>query len=128
MSAPLELPDSSAIISAMSQSDFITLTDAARSHAERFLARDGAPAMRLALSKTGCSGWAHEVYPAQTIAESDIVSEDGGITVVVAKDIWPMVKGTRIDFVRKGLNTVFEFHNPQVTDACGCGESVAIAV
>ena len=35
----------------------------------------------------------------------------------------PMVDGTTIDFVRKGLNHEFVFANPRAAAECGCGES-----
>ena len=35
----------------------------------------------------------------------------------------PMVDGTTIDFVRKGLNHEFVFANPSAAAECGCGES-----
>ena len=31
--------------------------------------------------------------------------------------------GTELDFAREGLNEGFKFNNPNVKDACGCGES-----
>ena len=82
--------------------------------------------MRLGLKKTGCSGWSYEVSSEAEVREEDRVFEDDGITVVVDDAIWGMVKGTTIDYVRQGLNTLFTFQNPQVTDECGCGESFVI--
>ena len=38
-------------------------------------------------------------------------------------DSLDFVKGTRIDFVKDGLNELFRFENPNVADECGCGES-----
>jgi len=34
--------------------------------------------------------------------------------------------GTRIDFVRQGLNESFRFENPKVRGECGCGESFTV--
>jgi iron-sulfur cluster assembly protein len=36
------------------------------------------------------------------------------------------VDGTRIDFVRQGLNETFRFDNPNVQGECGCGESFTV--
>ena len=36
------------------------------------------------------------------------------------------IDGTELDFKREGLNEGFEFHNPNVKDSCGCGESFTI--
>lgn len=39
----------------------------------------------------------------------------------------PLVDGTRIDFRKAGLGEAFVFDNPNVADACGCGESFTTA-
>ena len=46
-----------------------------------------------------------------------------GITVVVDPKSLPYLEGTELDFAREGLNEGFKFNNPNVKDACGCGES-----
>ena len=38
----------------------------------------------------------------------------------------PAIDGTRIDFVRQGLNESFRFENPNVRGECGCGESFTV--
>jgi iron-sulfur cluster assembly accessory protein len=35
----------------------------------------------------------------------------------------PYLDGTELDYAREGLNEGFKFNNPNVKDACGCGES-----
>ena len=34
--------------------------------------------------------------------------------------------GTRVDFIRQGLNESFRFENPNVKGECGCGESFTV--
>ena len=48
-----------------------------------------------------------------------------GTVYVSAKDL-TMVGGTEIDFVTQGINSMFEFRNPNATAECGCGESFAV--
>jgi iron-sulfur cluster assembly protein len=36
------------------------------------------------------------------------------------------VDGTRMDYVKQGLNEGFEFQNPNVQAECGCGESFTV--
>ncbi len=43
--------------------------------------------------------------------------------IVVDKKSLSLIDGTRVDFVREGLGQTFRFDNPNVSDACGCGES-----
>jgi iron-sulfur cluster assembly protein len=35
----------------------------------------------------------------------------------------PYLDGTELDYTREGLSEGFKFNNPNVKDACGCGES-----
>ncbi len=46
-----------------------------------------------------------------------------GVKVIVDGASLPTIDGTRIDFVRQGLNESFRFENPNVRGECGCGES-----
>lgn len=104
----------------------ITLTETAAERVKRFLESDGGKGLRVGVRRTGCSGWAYAVQLAESISEEDIVFEDHGVRVVVAPDSLSFVDGSEIDFVTSGLNRVFQFRNPNVTDECGCGESFTI--
>ncbi len=104
----------------------ITLTNPAARRVSEFLARDGGVALRLAVRKTGCSGWAYAVSLAREVASQDVVFEDNGVTIVVDPESLPYLQGSRIDFVAEGLNSTFKFDNPNATEECGCGESFTI--
>ena len=104
----------------------IELTPAAADHVEKFLARNEGQGLRLAVKKTGCSGWGYEVNIAREIADDDTVFESRGVRVVVDPEALALVGGTTIDFIREGLNSHFVFRNPNVTDECGCGESFTV--
>jgi iron-sulfur cluster assembly protein len=54
------------------------------------------------------------------------VFEDQGIKLYVDRASFPALDGTRVDFVRKGLNESFQFQNPNVKAECGCGESFTV--
>jgi len=104
----------------------ISLSESAARRVEHFIRTEGGIGLRLGVRKTGCSGWAYEVGLATDVTERDAIFEDRGVRVVVDQEVLPMVAGTRIDFVQQGLNRMFEFENPNVTDECGCGESFTI--
>ena len=36
------------------------------------------------------------------------------------------MRGTTVDYVREGLNSLLRFGNPNAKDYCGCGESFSI--
>lgn len=106
----------------------IHLTEAARRRVTEFLAaRPDAVGLRLAVKRTGCSGWSYVVDLVDRLGEGDRVFDEGGVRVVVDADALPLVDGTEIDFVRHGLNATFQFRNPNVTGECGCGESFTVA-
>ncbi|MEM7707608.1 MAG: iron-sulfur cluster assembly accessory protein [Pseudomonadota bacterium] len=106
----------------------ISMTAEALAHVRRYLAREGQPALRLDLTRTGCSGYAHEVTLADGVdAELDQAFQQDDVTLVVRRELMPLLAGTRIDFVTQGLNRVFVFDNPQAGEACGCGESFTLA-
>jgi len=104
----------------------ISLTEAAAARVRNFLRQEGGRALRLAVRKTGCSGWAYEVGLASDISPGDAVFEDHGVTVVIDADSLPYLEGSRIDFVTEGLTSNFRFDNPNATEECGCGESFTI--
>ncbi|MEM9303201.1 MAG: iron-sulfur cluster assembly accessory protein [Pseudomonadota bacterium] len=105
----------------------ISVTASAAEHIKGYLERDPGQGLRLGVKKTGCSGWAYEVSVARQAEEDDVVFEDLGVAVIVAREILTMVEGTIIDFVTSGLNSHFVFRNPNVEDECGCGESFAVS-
>ena len=102
----------------------ILLTPAALERVRQFIA--GAPSavgLRFGVKRTGCSGWGYVVDLALERAANDRVFEQDGVHVLVDPESLPLVAGTRIDFVRRGLNAEFVFDNPNAKAECGCGES-----
>lgn len=102
----------------------ITLSERAAERVSRFVAeRRGTLGLRLGVRKTGCSGFAYVMDYAVDAGPGDVVFEDRGVKIVVERECLPLLDGTRVDFVRQGLNQAFRFDNPNVRDECGCGES-----
>ncbi len=104
----------------------ITLTDKAAARIRRFLDKEQGSAFRLAVKRTGCSGWAYVTSIADEITADDRQFEDQGVPIVVDPKSLALIDGTRVDFVQQGLNQLFTFANPNVTGECGCGESFAV--
>jgi iron-sulfur cluster assembly protein len=105
----------------------ITLTESAADRVRTFLEREGGGiGLRLGIRKTGCSGFAYTVDLAKRIDDEDRVYESQGVKVVVDTRTLPLIDGTRIDFVREGLNEGFQYDNPNVRSQCGCGESFGV--
>lgn len=106
----------------------ITLTPAAAQHVAGMIEKRGQGiGLRVGTQKSGCSGYSYKVDYADEVAGQDAVFESHGIKVVVDPVSLARLDGTEIDFVRSSLlNEGFEFHNPNVKDACGCGESFRV--
>ncbi len=105
----------------------VSLTASAADRVRSFLASRGrGVGLRLAVKKTGCSGFAYVVNYADEVGQGDAVFESAGVKVIVDPDSLRYVDGTEIDFVREGINEAFKFRNPNVRGECGCGESFSV--
>jgi iron-sulfur cluster assembly protein len=102
----------------------ITLTEPAAEHVRKFLANRGkGEGLRLGVRTSGCSGMAYVLEFADEINADDQVFESNGVKVIVDPKSLVYLDGTEVDFAKEGLNEGFKFNNPNVKDACGCGES-----
>lgn len=102
----------------------ITLTETAAAHIGKFLENRGkGEGLRLAVKTSGCSGMAYVIEFADSIEAEDQVFENYGVKVIVDPKSMTYLDGTEVDYAKEGLNEGFKFNNPNVKDACGCGES-----
>ena len=102
----------------------ITLTDKAADRVKSFLEKhSSAVGLRLGVKTSGCSGMAYMLEFADSIEAEDQVFEDHGVKVIIDSKSLLYLDGTELDFVKEGLSEGFQFNNPNVKDACGCGES-----
>ena len=105
----------------------IALTDRAANHVKNYLAKNaGGVGLRVGVKPTGCSGYQYVIEAAEAVNDHDTSFETNGVTVVVDEQSLRYLAGTELDFVREGLNEGFRFHNPNVSQTCGCGESFNI--
>ncbi|MEP7206469.1 MAG: iron-sulfur cluster assembly protein IscA [Casimicrobiaceae bacterium] len=102
----------------------ITVTEKAARHIATNLAKRGkGVGLRLGVRTSGCSGLAYKLEYADEVRPEDAQFESHGVKVVIDPKSLPYLEGTELDFTREGLNEGFRFNNPNVKDACGCGES-----
>ncbi|MBY3790323.1 iron-sulfur cluster assembly accessory protein [Photobacterium carnosum] len=80
----------------------------------------------LSVRPSGCTGFAYEVKLIEKPETTDLTFYSCGVEFYVALSVMPMLDGTEIDFVRQGLNSNFVYHNPNVKNMCGCGESFGV--
>ncbi len=105
----------------------ITLTKNAALQVQDQLSKRGKGlGLRLGVRESGCSGYAYVIDFADELEEKDSVFEHHGVKVVINKDSLSYLDGLELDFAKEGINSAFKFNNPNVVDACGCGESFTV--
>jgi iron-sulfur cluster assembly protein len=105
----------------------ITLTEPAAERIRNFLTNRGKGiGLRLGVKTSGCSGMAYVLEFVDELNEEDEVFEDHGIKVIIDPKSLIYLDGTEVDYGKEGLNEGFKFNNPNVKDACGCGESFTV--
>lgn len=105
----------------------VTLTERAAEHVRKYLRDEpDAHGLRLGVRTTGCSGYMYVVEAADKVNDKDAVFESNGIHLVIDAESLKYLDGTNVDFAREGLNEGFKFHNPNVKETCGCGESFSL--
>lgn len=105
----------------------ITLSEKAAARARAYLAKQNqAQGLRLGVRNTGCSGYMYTVGLADAINPDDEVFESQGIRIVISAGNLPYLDGMEVDYAKSGLNEGFRFHNPNVKETCGCGESFSV--
>jgi len=102
----------------------VTLSERAANHIRNFIAKRGKGiGIKLGVRTSGCSGMAYKLEFADASEADDLEFESFGVKVYVDPKSLAYLDGTELDFVREGLNEGFKFNNPNVKNACGCGES-----
>ncbi len=102
----------------------VTLSARAADHIAKYIAKRGkGVGIRLGVRTSGCSGMAYKLEFADAANPEDIAFTSHGVKVLIDPKSLPYLSGTELDYAREGLNEGFKFNNPNVKDACGCGES-----
>jgi iron-sulfur cluster assembly protein len=102
----------------------VTLTPAAVRQVARIMARDGASGLRIGVKKGGCAGMEYTMDYVAEVNPLDEVVEQDGARVLIAPMAQMFLIGTEIDYESTLLESKFTFRNPNVAEACGCGESI----
>ena len=107
--------------------DVITVTPDAAAHLKHQVEAKGASAVRISVKESGCTGYMYVMEEVDAGEAADISLDlDNGISVYVDAGSIGVLRGTQLDYVREGINRTLKFNNPNVTAACGCGESFSI--
>lgn len=106
----------------------MTLTDAAADRVKGImtLKGDAVAGLRIGVRNGGCAGMEYTMAWAERQEPLDEVIEDKGARILIDPKAVLFLLGTEMDYQVETLKSGFVFRNPNVTSACGCGESVAI--
>jgi len=82
--------------------------------------------LRVSVAGGGCSGLSYKLDFDNEIKPGDQFFEDKGIKISLDMKSFLYLAGTELDF-SDGLNGKgFNFHNPNASRTCGCGESFSV--
>ncbi|MDG2355920.1 MAG: iron-sulfur cluster assembly accessory protein [Paracoccaceae bacterium] len=102
----------------------ISLTPKAIEKIKNLVVHSGKYALRLDLKKGGCAGMEYSMQYVDAPEKNEEVIEFDGVKIIVAPLAQMHLFGTLIDYEDGILESGFKFKNPNVTEACGCGESI----
>ena len=102
----------------------VTMTAAATAQIVRLMEKDGHQGLRIGVKKGGCAGMEYTMEYVSEVDPHDEVVEQDGARVMIAPMAQMFLFGTEIDYETSLLESGFRFRNPNVTESCGCGESI----
>lgn len=102
----------------------VSITDKAAAQIAKLMAKDDTQGLRIGVKKGGCAGMEYTMEYVAEVDPLDEVVEQGGARVMIAPMAQMFLFGTEIDYETTLLESGFKFRNPNVTEACGCGESI----
>ena len=105
----------------------VTMTETAKTQIRKLMQRGGTARLRVGVKKGGCAGMEYTMDYVAEVDPLDEVVEQDGARVMIAPMAQMFLFGTEIDYTTSLLESGFEFRNPNVTEACGCGESIKFA-
>lgn len=105
----------------------ITVTEVAATKINELIEKRGQGlGIRVGVKTTGCSGLAYKLEFVDKIFPEDLLFESRGVKIYTDPKSLQYINGIEVDWVKRGLNSGFEFSNPNEKDRCGCGESFRV--
>ena len=109
--------------------NMVTVTDKAKSKIDNLMQDAGLDAsyfLRVSVQGGGCSGLSYNLDFDNEEKKGDQFFEDQGVRMALDMKSFLYLAGTELDF-SDGLNGKgFNFHNPNASRTCGCGESFSV--
>ncbi|KAK4054271.1 Iron-sulfur assembly protein 1 [Microbotryomycetes sp. JL201] len=82
--------------------------------------------IRIGVRNKGCAGMSYHLEYVDKPEKFDEIVEQDGVKVVVDSKALFSIIGSTMDWQEDALQAKFVFNNPNIKDACGCGESFIV--
>jgi iron-sulfur cluster assembly protein len=102
----------------------VTITAKAAQQIASLMGKKHSNGLRIGVKKGGCAGMEYTMDYVNEVNPLDETIEQDGARVMIAPMAQMFLFGTEIDYETSLLESGFKFRNPNVSEACGCGESI----
>ncbi|MEK6933001.1 MAG: iron-sulfur cluster assembly accessory protein [Nanoarchaeota archaeon] len=79
--------------------------------------------LRIEVIPGGCSGYMYNITTEDKINNEDKVIKEGNFKIIIDKESFDLLKGSKLDYVDSLQGAGFKIHNPNAKSTCGCGHS-----
>ncbi|KAF7784516.1 hypothetical protein Agabi119p4_681 [Agaricus bisporus var. burnettii] len=82
--------------------------------------------VRIGVRNKGCAGLSYHLEYVDNPGKFDEVVEQDGVKVLIDSRALFSIIGSEMDWQEDAISAQFRFKNPNIKDACGCGESFTV--
>ncbi|KAF9493901.1 hypothetical protein BDN71DRAFT_1360091, partial [Pleurotus eryngii] len=82
--------------------------------------------IRIGVRNKGCAGLSYHLEYVDKPGKFDEIVEQDGVRVLIDSKALFSIIGSEMDWKEDALSAKFAFRNPNIKDACGCGESFSV--
>ncbi|KIM84698.1 hypothetical protein PILCRDRAFT_818313 [Piloderma croceum F 1598] len=104
----------------------ITVTPEAVLRLKALLTSPTPQLIRIGVRNKGCAGLSYHLDYVENPGKFDEVVEQDGVKVLIDSKALFSIIGSEMDWKEDSLSSKFVFKNPNIKDACGCGESFTV--
>lgn len=104
----------------------LTMTPSAVERLETLLQGPKPQLIRIGVRNKGCAGLSYHLEYVDKPGRFDEVVEQDGVQVLIDSKALFSIIGSEMDWREDALSARFAFKNPNIKDACGCGESFTV--
>jgi len=104
----------------------LTMTPSAVARLGMLLRGPNPQLIRIGVRNKGCAGLSYHLEYVDKPGRFDEVVEQDGVRVLVDNKALFSIIGSEMDWREDALSARFAFKNPNIKDACGCGESFTV--